>query len=78
MEIEAVHTSSWCQEDAGLLVKMSAHVHQDLQEQGRSNRDKSSTCIIPMKIKRNGRKTNPLSICIISFSSTQSHFRPNY
>lgn len=27
MEIEAVHTSSWCQEDAGLLVKMSAHVH---------------------------------------------------
>lgn len=36
MEIEAVHASSWCQEDTGLLVKMSAHIHQNLvKEQGR-------------------------------------------
>lgn len=30
MEVEAVHPSSRCQEDAALLVKVSAHVHQDL------------------------------------------------
>lgn len=30
MEVEAVHPSSWRQEDTALLVKMSAHVHQDL------------------------------------------------
>lgn len=35
MEVEAVHPSSWCQEDTALLVKMSAHVHQDLSQQAR-------------------------------------------
>lgn len=30
MEAETVHASPWCQEDAGLLVKMSSHVHQNL------------------------------------------------
>lgn len=36
MEVEAVHASSWCQEDAALLVKVSTHVHQNLtQEQGK-------------------------------------------
>lgn len=30
VEAEAVHTSPWCQEDAGLLVKMSSHVYQNL------------------------------------------------
>lgn len=30
MEAEAVHASPWCQEDAGFLVKMSSHVHQNL------------------------------------------------
>lgn len=27
VEVETVYTSSWCQENAALLVKMSAHVH---------------------------------------------------
>ncbi len=39
MKIEAVHASSWSQEDAGLLVKMSAHVYQNLQQQGRKTSD---------------------------------------
>lgn len=39
MEVEAVHASSWCQEDTALLVKMSAHVHQNLmQQQGREKK----------------------------------------
>lgn len=33
MEVEAVHASSWCQENTALLVKMSAHVHQNLMQQ---------------------------------------------
>lgn len=35
MEVEAVHPSSWCQEDTALLVEMSPHVHQDLIRQAR-------------------------------------------
>ncbi len=39
MKIEAVHASSWSQEHAGLLVKMSAHVYQNLQQQRRKTSD---------------------------------------
>lgn len=33
MEVEAVHSSPWCQEDTALLVKMSADIHQNLIQQ---------------------------------------------
>lgn len=38
MEAEAVHASPRCQEDAGLLVKVSSHVHQDLTGLARMGR----------------------------------------
>lgn len=36
METEAVHAPSRCQEDAGLLVKVSSHIHQNLAGLGRA------------------------------------------
>lgn len=47
MEVEAVHASSWCQEDTALLVKMSAHVHQNLiQQHGREKREEGKVIYI--------------------------------
>lgn len=33
MEVEAVHPPPWCQEHTTFLVKMSAHVNQNLNRQ---------------------------------------------
>lgn len=33
MEVEAVHSSPWCQEDTALLVEMCADIHQNLIRQ---------------------------------------------
>lgn len=38
MEIEAVDPSSWCQEDTALLVKVIAHIHQNLNNKRISER----------------------------------------
>lgn len=51
MEVEAVHASSWCQEDTAFLVKMSAHIHQNLmQQQGRKEKRDREMCDIRMKL----------------------------
>ena len=45
MEVEAVHAPSWRQEHTALLVKMIAHVHQNLmQQQGRVEKGARHLC----------------------------------